>query len=56
LLMATETIKRVDKIAGPGNVYVAAAKRMVFGMWGLIMIAGPSEVLIIADKTANPLL
>ena len=54
LAYGTETIKKVDKIAGPGNVYVAAAKRMVFGDVGIDMIAGPSEVLIIADKTANP--
>jgi len=54
LAYGTETIKKVDKIAGPGNVYVAAAKRMVFGDAGIDMIAGPSEVLIIADKTANP--
>jgi len=54
LAYGTETIKRVDKIAGPGNIYVAAAKRMVFGDVGIDMIAGPSEVLIIADKTANP--
>ncbi|MEW6714792.1 MAG: histidinol dehydrogenase [Nitrospirota bacterium] len=53
LAYGTETIRRVDKIAGPGNVYVAAAKRMVFGDVGIDMIAGPSEVLIIADKTAN---
>jgi len=54
LAYGTETIKKVDKIAGPGNVYVAAAKRMVFGDAGIDMIAGPSEALIIADKTANP--
>lgn len=53
LAYGTETIRRVDKIAGPGNVYVAAAKRMVFGDVGIDMIAGPSEVLIIADKTAK---
>jgi histidinol dehydrogenase len=50
----TETIKRVDKIAGPGNIYVATAKKMVFGDVGIDMIAGPSEILIIADKNANP--
>ncbi|MBI5675362.1 MAG: histidinol dehydrogenase [Nitrospirae bacterium] len=54
LAYGTETIRKVDKIAGPGNIYVAAAKRMVFGDVGIDMIAGPSEVLIIADKTANP--
>jgi len=50
----TETIKKVDKIVGPGNIYVATAKKMVFGDVGIDMIAGPSEVLIIADDTANP--
>ena len=54
LAYGTETIKRVDKIVGPGNMYVAAAKRMVFGDVGIDMIAGPSEILIIADKAANP--
>ncbi|HDK81702.1 MAG TPA: histidinol dehydrogenase, partial [Nitrospirae bacterium] len=48
----TKTIKKVDKIVGPGNIYVAIAKRMVFGQVGIDMIAGPSEILIIADKTA----
>jgi len=50
----TETIKKVDKIVGPGNIYVATAKRMVFGEVDIDMIAGPSEVLIIADRTAPP--
>lgn len=50
----TETIKRVDKIVGPGNIYVAAAKKLVFGEVDIDMIAGPSEVLIIADKKADP--
>lgn len=50
----TKTIKSVDKIVGPGNIYVAAAKRMVFGQVGIDMIAGPSEILIIADRTADP--
>ncbi|NOZ25545.1 MAG: histidinol dehydrogenase [Nitrospirae bacterium] len=50
----TETIRRVDKIVGPGNIYVATAKRMVFGEVDIDMIAGPSEVLIIADRTAPP--
>lgn len=54
LAYGTETIKKVDKIVGPGNVFVAVAKRMVFGDVGIDMIAGPSEVLIIADKTADP--
>ncbi len=50
----TETIRPVDKITGPGNAYVAAAKRHVFGRVGIDMIAGPSEVLIIADGAQNP--
>ena len=54
LAYGTETIAAVAKIVGPGNVYVAAAKRMVFGKVGIDMIAGPSEVLILADKTGNP--
>ena len=49
-----ETIAPVAKIVGPGNAYVAAAKRLVFGKVGIDMIAGPSEVLILADKTGNP--
>jgi histidinol dehydrogenase len=54
LAYGTETIAPVAKIVGPGNAYVAAAKRVVFGKVGIDMIAGPSEVLIIADKTGNP--
>jgi histidinol dehydrogenase len=54
LAYGTQTIKPVAKIVGPGNAYVAAAKRMVFGKVGIDMIAGPSEVLVIADKTGNP--
>lgn len=54
LTYGTETITPVDKIVGPGNAYVAAAKRQVFGTVGIDMIAGPSEVLIIADKNNNP--
>lgn len=50
----TKTITKVDKITGPGNAYVAKAKSMVFGKCGIDMIAGPSEILIIADKNANP--
>jgi len=50
----TETIGKVDKIVGPGNSYVAAAKRLVYGQVDIDMIAGPSEILIIADETANP--
>ena len=54
LAYGTESIAPVAKIVGPGNAYVAAAKRIVFGKVGIDMIAGPSEVLIIADKTGNP--
>jgi histidinol dehydrogenase len=54
LAYGTHTIKPVAKIVGPGNAYVAAAKRLVFGTVGIDMIAGPSEVLILADKHANP--
>lgn len=50
----TATIPRVDKIVGPGNIYVAAAKRYVFGQVDIDMIAGPSEILVIADHSANP--
>src|SRR5438552_5980268 len=53
LAHGTATIKPVDKIVGPGNAYVAAAKRRVFGKVGIDMIAGPSEVLVIADASAN---
>jgi histidinol dehydrogenase len=54
LAHGTATIKPVAKIVGPGNAYVAAAKRLVFGKVGIDMIAGPSEVLVIADSGANP--
>lgn len=50
----TDTIQPVDKITGPGNAFVAAAKRRVFGQVGIDMIAGPSEILVIADKNNNP--
>jgi len=53
LAYGTETIAPVAKIVGPGNAYVAAAKRLVFGKVGIDMIAGPSEVLILADQTGN---
>jgi len=53
LAFGTETIAPVDKIVGPGNAYVAIAKRLVFGKVGIDMIAGPSEVLVLADKTGN---
>ena len=54
LAYGTESIAKVDKIVGPGNIYVAAAKRMVFGQVGIDMIAGPSEILIICDGKTNP--
>ena len=54
LAYGTATIAPVAKIVGPGNAYVAAAKRLVFGTVGIDMIAGPSEVLVIADRDANP--
>jgi histidinol dehydrogenase len=54
LAYGTETIPGVDKIVGPGNIYVAAAKRMVFGKVGIDMIAGPSEILVICDGNTNP--
>ena len=54
LAYGTATVPAVDKIVGPGNAYVAAAKRRVFGIVGIDMIAGPSEILVIADANANP--
>jgi len=54
LAYGTQTIAAVDKITGPGNAYVAAAKRRVFGHVGIDMIAGPSEILVIADGDSNP--
>ncbi|GAB6072490.1 histidinol dehydrogenase [Venenivibrio stagnispumantis] len=50
----TETVKKVDKIVGPGNIYVALAKKNLYGVVDIDMIAGPSEILVIADETANP--
>ena len=50
----TESIKKVDKITGPGNIFVALAKKAVFGQVGIDSIAGPSEILVLADETANP--
>ena len=50
----TQTIPKVDKVTGPGNIFVATAKKMVYGVCDIDMIAGPSEILIIADKTARP--
>lgn len=54
LAFGTESIPKVDKITGPGNIYVAMAKKKVMGLVGIDMIAGPSEILIIADQWANP--
>lgn len=54
LAYGTESIPRVDKIVGPGNIYVATAKRQVFGQVGLDMIAGPSEILVICDGNTDP--
>jgi len=54
LAYGTQTIKPVSKIVGPGNAYVAAAKRRVFGIVGIDMIAGPSEVVVLADSSADP--
>lgn len=54
LAYGTETIPRVDKIVGPGNAFVAEAKRQVFGLVGIDMIAGPSEILVIADGNSDP--
>ncbi|GAA2736169.1 histidinol dehydrogenase [Actinocorallia aurantiaca] len=54
LALGTETIPRVDLIAGPGNAYVAEAKRQLFGAVGIDLIAGPTEILIVADETADP--
>ncbi|PET68918.1 histidinol dehydrogenase [Bacillus sp. AFS001701] len=54
LAYGTETIEKVDKIVGPGNIYVALAKKSVSGIVGIDMVAGPTEVVILADETANP--
>lgn len=54
LAYGTETIPKVDKITGPGNIYVATAKKLVYGLVGIDMIAGPSEIGVIADDSANP--
>ena len=50
----TESIPKVDKVVGPGNIYVALAKKRVYGNVGIDSIAGPSEILVLADETANP--
>jgi len=54
MAFGTATVPRVDKIFGPGNIYVATAKRMVFGYCDIDMFAGPSEIMVVADETANP--
>lgn len=54
LAYGTESVPAVDKIVGPGNIYVAQAKRQVFGRVGIDMVAGPSEILVLADESANP--
>lgn len=54
MAFGTETIPRVDKVVGPGNIYVAVAKRLLYGHVDIDMVAGPSEILIIADETASP--
>ena len=54
LAYGTETIPKVDKIVGPGNIYVATAKRILYGVVDIDLIAGPSEILVMADSTANP--
>lgn len=54
LAFGTETVPKVDKIVGPGNIFVATAKKQLYGTVDIDMIAGPSEILVIADKTANP--
>lgn len=54
LAYGTEKIPKVDKIVGPGNIFVATAKRLLYGVVDIDMVAGPSEILVVADKTANP--
>jgi histidinol dehydrogenase len=54
LAFGTETIHRVDKITGPGNAYVAAAKRLLFGQVGIDSVAGPTELIVVADSSARP--
>ena len=54
LAYGTETIPRVDKIVGPGNIFVATAKKLLYGQVDIDMIAGPSEILVMADETADP--
>ena len=54
LAYGTASVPRVDKIVGPGNIYVATAKRMVFGAVGIDMVAGPSEILVVCDGNTSP--
>lgn len=54
LAYGTETVPKADKIVGPGNIYVATAKKLLYGTVDIDMIAGPSEILVVADETANP--
>jgi histidinol dehydrogenase len=54
LAYGTDTVPRVDKIVGPGNIYVALAKKLLYGVVDIDMVAGPSEILVIADETSNP--
>jgi len=54
MALGTRTVPKVDKIVGPGNIYVALAKRLVFGLVDIDMIAGPSEILVVADESARP--
>ena len=54
LAVGTETVRKVEKICGPGNAYVTAAKKLLYGEVGIDLVAGPSEILVIADKYANP--
>ena len=54
LAYGTDTVPKVDKIVGPGNIYVALAKKILYGVVDIDMVAGPSEILVIADETANP--
>ena len=54
LAYGTESVPKVDKIVGPGNIYVTIAKRLVFGLVDIDMLAGPSEIVVVADGTADP--
>ena len=54
LALGTESIQRVDKVVGPGNAYVTAAKKLLYGEVGIDLVAGPSEILVLADEAANP--